>query len=88
MNGKVSRKADCVAATVADELVVMSVDLGRYFGLNLTAARVWELLEEPRTVDELCESLAQEYEVERGTCELEITALLEDLRKEGLVTFD
>jgi hypothetical protein len=85
---KVQRNDDCVAAMVADELVVMSLDLGRYFGLNPTAARVWELLEQPRTMDELCDSLGEEYEVERDTCRLEIEALLEDLSNEGLVTVE
>jgi hypothetical protein len=85
---KVQRNNDCVAAMVADELVVLSVDLGRYFGLNPTAARVWELLEQPRTMEELCDSLAEEYEIQPDACRLEVTALLEDLQKEGLVTVE
>lgn len=88
MINKVQRNNDCVAAMVADELVVLSVDLGRYFGLNPTAARVWELLEQPRTMEELCDSLAEEYEIQPDACRLEVTALLEDLQKEGLVTVE
>ena len=88
MINKVQRNNDCVAAMVADELVVLSVDLGRYFGLNPTAARVWELLEQPRTMEELWDSLAEEYEIQPDACRLEVTALLEDLQKEGLVTVE
>ena len=84
----IRRRTDCVTAMVEDELVMMSVDLGRYFGLNPTAGRVWELLEEPRTLDDLCDTLQQEYDVAPDTCRQELTALVEDLKQQGLVTFE
>ena len=84
----IHRRTDCVTAMLEDELVMMSVDLGRYFGLNPTAGRVWELLEEPRTLDDLCNALQEEYEVAPEICRRELTELLEDLKQQGLITLE
>lgn len=52
-------RADGMISTeLADgELVVLSLEDGMYYGLNAVGARVWTLLEQPRTVRELQESL-------------------------------
>ena len=55
--------------------------------LNETAARIWDLLESPASLEELCEALADEYEgatpeVVRG----EVEGFLKDLGGKGLVS--
>ena len=42
-----------LAAGVGDEVALLSLSEGRYYGLNSTGARVWELLREPIRVRDL-----------------------------------
>ena len=43
---KLVRDGDILHAPVgADEAVMMSIEAGRYYGLNAVASRIWELLE-------------------------------------------
>jgi hypothetical protein len=69
----------------AEEAVMMSVDAGRYFSLNAVASRVWELLESPQTVRELCARLCEEFVVETTTCEAELLRFTGELIDNGIV---
>jgi hypothetical protein len=72
--------------TVIDgELIGMSVEQGACYGLNAVGTRVWELLAEPRSLEDLCEQLREEYEVDGDQCQREVRDLVEQLRREGLV---
>ena len=81
----ISRKSELLEAEVDGELVALHVDKGTCYGFNSTATRIWGLLDRPRTLDELCVALGEEYEVDRTTCEREVIALLRELAEDGLV---
>lgn len=70
----------------ADEAVVMSVEAGKYFGLIATARRIWELLEEPRTVAELRDAICAEFEIDAQSCQTDILAFANALIADGLVS--
>lgn len=79
------RNADLIGANVDDELVMMSVEHGQYYGLGGVGPRVWELLEKPQTLDELIAAILSEYEVERSVCERDLVGFLAEMEKLGLV---
>jgi hypothetical protein len=80
------RSEGLLTAEVDGELMAMSVDRGICYGLNAVGTRIWALLAEPRTIDELCASLVSEYEVDAAQCRDEVVRLVKDLRAEGLAT--
>jgi hypothetical protein len=82
---KIRRAGECSAVMVDDELVMMSIQLGQYFALNQAGARVWELLETPKTVADLCVVMEAEFEVDREVCRREVAALIEELKTKRLV---
>ena len=55
-----------------------------YFGLNAVGARIWNLIQEPRTMQDIRDLLLEEYEVDREHCENDLLALLHRLAAEGL----
>ena len=77
---------ELLTTEVDGELIGMSVEQGTCYGLNGVGTRIWALLSEPRSVDELCRQLTEEYEVDDAQCRAEVIELLEELRSEGLVT--
>lgn len=82
----VKRTSDHLSADLGGgETVLMSVEKGMYYGLDEVASRIWDLLASPIAVSDLCDRLILEYDVDRRTCERQVTAYLEDLRQEGLV---
>lgn len=83
--GVVRRRAGCLAAPVRGQLLLMSVELGRYFGLNALGARIWTLLEAPTSIDALVARLVEEYEVSPEQCRREVGDFVAALAERGLV---
>jgi hypothetical protein len=71
--------------TVGDEVVVLDLATGTYFGLDPVGARIWELMGEGKTLDEICDWMLQEYEVTREELERDTLRLAEELKGQGLV---
>ena len=76
---------DEVSCTVEGEVVILNLADGVYYGLDEVGARVWELLREPRTVAELRDVVAAEYDVDAPTAEGDLRELLEELAARRLV---
>lgn len=72
-------------AEVDGDLVALHIENGTYYSFNETAARIWALLDCPKSVSELCATLAAEFEVDPQTCTSEVILLLRDLERDGLV---
>jgi PqqD family protein of HPr-rel-A system len=53
--------------------------------LNETAARIWELLAAPRSVDELCAALDEEYDAPADEVRAAVSELVGGLEQKGLL---
>ena len=80
-----ARSPDALAAEVGGEIVALNVEKGLCYGLNEIASRVWDLLDQPRSLGEICQALVQSYDVDDDTCRQEVATLLQDLLAEELV---
>lgn len=81
----VTRAEGLLATELDGEVVLMNIDRGNYYGLETTARRIWELLEEPKPVAALCAQLQAEFDVTPEVCEREVMHFLAQLRDEGLI---
>jgi hypothetical protein len=84
----IRRQGDWLTAKVGGELVMMSAAKSNYIGLSDVGARIWELIETPRSLDEVCAQLVQEFEVAPEVCRAEVEAFLNDLVKDGAAALD
>jgi hypothetical protein len=73
-------------AEVDGEMVGLHIESGTCYGFNGTAYRIWQLVEQPVRLSQLCAALSAEYAVDPGACETDVRLLLEDLGQSGLVT--
>lgn len=67
------------------ETVILHFDKGVYFGLNDVGTIVWNQIQSPHTVQEICDAIMREYEVSKDRCEQDLVQLLEELCKQGLI---
>jgi hypothetical protein len=74
-----------VAVDMDDTVVMMSLERGKYYGLDKVGSRIWELLAEPRSVADLCSTLEAEFEVDAETCAADVRAFLTELAGEHLI---
>jgi len=74
-----------VSCPLGEEAAILNLKNTVYYGLNPVGARVWSLLQKPRSVGELRDALLDEYDVEEVRCERDLLELLERMRVEGLI---
>ena len=74
-----------IEADAGGEMVGLHIDHGTCYGFNATATRVWQLLEEPRTINDLCALLMAEHDVDEAECRADLPAMIEMLVAEKLV---
>jgi len=80
----VSRGSEHVEAEMAGQTVMMSIRRGKYFAVEGTGQRIWELIAEPRPVGEIIERLLEEYDIDREACSREVEGFVAELLKNGL----
>lgn len=74
-----------VSTTLGDEPVILGAEAGEYFGLNEVGAKIWELVQQPVQVSEICAAVCAEYAVEPAQCERDVIELLRALEERGLL---
>jgi hypothetical protein len=70
---------------VGDETVILDLVSGTYFGLNPVGTRIWQLLAEGRTLEQVGDAILAEYEVSRDAMESDLAQLLQELRNRKLI---
>ncbi|MBE0675866.1 MAG: PqqD family protein [Bacteroidales bacterium] len=80
------RSNKTITGRLRDELVMMDMEQGKYFGLNSVAARIWEILEVPMDIEGLCQVLTDEYDVDADVCRHDVEEHLAEMEGLGLVT--
>jgi hypothetical protein len=80
------RRADGALATSTTDgnLVLLDRDY-EFLRLNETASRIWELLEEPYSCDDLVAVLAEEFGISSEVCREGLLPVVETLQQRGLL---
>jgi len=81
----VCASAGQVSSRLGEEVAVLALEGGVYYGLNVTAARIWELLREPIRVSEIGQALVSEYEIDAISARRDVLAILDELSGAGLI---
>ena len=55
------------------------------FSLSETGARIWELLPQAETAEEIVDTLAQEYDAPRETIQTDVTEFLNKMRELNII---
>lgn len=67
------------------EAVILSLTTGKYYGLNAVGVSVWTAIQEPTTFQDIQSVVMEQYDVDRETCNREVSAFLQRMAEEGLI---
>ncbi len=81
----VKKSARQVACELRGEVVLLHVDKALYFGLQGVGAAIWNNLEEPRSVLDLCDDVAARFDVDPVVCEDHAVEFLTSLQEAALI---
>ncbi len=74
-----------LSSELGEEVVVLDIDRGMYYGLNPVASFIWGRLGEPTSVGELRAAVLEEFDIDESTCRADLDELLAGLLKAGLI---
>jgi hypothetical protein len=81
----ISRSPSVLTAEVDGEIVMMSIEHGRYFGLDDIGSDIWKRIEPPCSFAALIDGLAADYEADRATIAADAQALLDRMAEQDVV---
>jgi len=76
---------DQVSSDLDGEAVILNLQSGVYYGLNVVGARVWSLMQQATSVRAIRDVLLAAYDVDWARCESDLLALLQQMASLGLV---
>ncbi len=82
---RVTRVPRLIGAELDDETILLGLEQGVYYGMDATAQRIWQQIEQPRQVSEIVAALTARYDVDESRCAAQTCTFLEQLVAEGLV---
>lgn len=74
-----------LSASLEGEQAILNLDSGTYFGLNRVGSAIWEMLAEPRAVEDVIDAVVRRYEVSAEVAGEDVVRLLEKMVDAGLV---
>jgi hypothetical protein len=79
------RSTDVSTRTIGGETIVLHLPDSRYFSITGIGSRVFELLGEDRTIDELVDAIVDEYDVDGAMARRDVEKFVDRLRDARLL---
>lgn len=79
---------EIIARRLETESVLVMPIKGKIKVLNDVGARVWDLIDGARSIEEICHSISQEYSISIETARQDVQTFLSQLADRGMVSFE
>jgi 4-diphosphocytidyl-2C-methyl-D-erythritol kinase len=76
---------DVIFEEVDDQVVLLSLEGGRYYKLNGSGSRVWALIKEHGELQKVQDAMAEEFDADEAEVRRDVATLIADLEAHGLV---
>ena len=81
----IRRNPGAISSDLDGEVVILDMESGKYHGLDTTGTRIWELLEDQISFNEIVLQLMSEYLVEQEQCATDVKEFIYQMMDSGLV---
>jgi len=74
---KYSRNTQIIDGELDNNQVMLHLEKGKYFGLNSVGKRIWDMIEQPTSFEEIIAVLLSEFDVSESQCSQEAKTFLD-----------
>lgn len=85
---KYRRNIQILDGELDNNVVMMHPYKGSYFGLNPVGKRIWQIIAEPKDLEEIIEKLVAEFDITHEQCISEVTQFLEKAHQLDIIKVD
>jgi hypothetical protein len=79
------QNAEIIQSKIGEEVVMLDMESGFYFGLNSVASIIWGMMKDGITFEVLCNQLMEQFDVERSLCEADTQELIDQLLEKKII---
>ncbi|MFN2252916.1 MAG: PqqD family protein [Candidatus Promineifilaceae bacterium] len=83
--GRYEKSPDAAYSELRGGAVALNLKTGQYYALNEVGARVWALLHEADSLEDVTAAIVAEYDVDAQQAAQDLHRLLHDLLDSGLI---
>jgi hypothetical protein len=76
---------EVIQSRIGDEIVMLDVESGFYFGLNSVASVIWDMMKEKVDLRTVVDALMKEFDVDRSTCESDTLELIGQMVEKKII---
>jgi hypothetical protein len=81
----VKKSANQVSCVLDEEVAVLNVDRALYFGLQGVGAHIWDRLETPRSLSQICDDVVAHFDVSPELCRNDVSSFIHAMWTAGLI---
>jgi hypothetical protein len=81
----VTQSDDVISDQVGDEVVMLRLKSNAYYNTDDIGAVIWKQIATPQSVDDLCETLMELYDVPPDQCRTDVLSFLNQAYQEGTI---
>jgi len=85
MKQTISIQPEVLSQTIDREAVLLDLKNELYYGLNEVGARIWQLLQEDNSLEQIKEVLLEEYDVDEAQLQKDLEKLVSALKQADLI---
>lgn len=86
INDNIYKNSDIFDSEIDNELVMMNIENNAYYNTSEVGKRIWQLLDEFNTVEDICNELVKEYDVSMDECQKNVLDFVNNLLENKLIT--
>lgn len=80
----VQRNPDMIFTDFGNEMVMLSMEDSRYYGLNEVGVRIWELMAAPVSLAGIVDAICDEFDVSVQQCRQDVLAFVAHLQQKNM----
>ncbi|MEY2648846.1 MAG: hypothetical protein RL282_1559 [Bacteroidota bacterium] len=81
-----SQNKEIMQSKIGEDVVMLDIDTGFYFGLDAVGSTIWSHLSHPISFEELISCLMSKYDIDQETCETETRLFLKQLLEKNIIS--
>ena len=85
---RIIKTNETISSLVDDEYIVLVINESKYISLNKIGSRIWALLDEEISFNQLLDKLCAEYDVDIDSCRLETQEYLFTLLNNHMINLE
>ena len=85
LDAVVQRNEDLLTSNIGEEVVMMSIENSAYYGLDPVGSKIWDMLDKPVSVSDLCEHLQECFDVSPQQCQKDVLEFLIEMQEEDML---